>query len=165
MGWLESSGLEASPTRWAPRDAGQDAEGRRNSKMLSKHALKRSERVSLWYIPLIHRAKTEQHWKLKELSRWIFWANESLAIFVYLSCSQSWVTGVVKMLFWEDLKSAVCWYQTVLQINADFAKSLQKKSEKDKENYQFHLFLVNFLFRFFFDLKQLLILEGSFLLI
>lgn len=46
-----------------------------------------------------------------------------------------------------------------------FCKEFAKRSEKDKENYRFHLFLVNFLFRFFFDLKQLLILEASFLLI
>lgn len=53
-------GAVASPEEMIPKtDAGQDAEQRRNSKMLSKHALKHSKRVSLWYIPLILRAKPE----------------------------------------------------------------------------------------------------------
>lgn len=120
-GWDESSPWGCSiPKRDNPQEI-QDAERRRKSKMLSKHALKHSKRVSLWYIPLILRAKTEQHWKLKELSRWIFWANESLAICVYRSCSQSWVTFLIKILFRETWKvqfggtRMFCKYTQILQ--------------------------------------------------
>lgn len=45
-----------------------------------------------------------------------------------------------KNTFRGDLKSAVWWYQNVLLIHTDFAKGFPKKSEKDKENYQFQGF-------------------------
>lgn len=45
-----------------------------------------------------------------------------------------------KNIFWGDLKSAVWWYQNVLQTHTDFAKGFQKNLKRIKKITSFSFF-------------------------
>lgn len=111
-----------------------DAEQRSGGWMLSEGAFKHSRRPSLWHVPLILKAKTKQLWKSKELSRWIFVSLGQPKSGCLCVSALFRALGDVprKNTFWGDMKSALWWYQDVLQIDTDLAEGFKTQGEEKK---------------------------------